>query len=110
MVPEGANALVLRGGRYYKTLTSGVHLVPPYYPVSHLFTRRVIPFDVREYVSPTANNVPMTVDMLVMFSIGDPYRFVYRISADHFDRCSPRRVRMRCASLFDPFRDSRWPT
>ena len=86
MVPEGANALLLRGGRYYKTLTSGVHLVPPYYPVSHLVTRRVIPFDVPEYVSPTADNVPMTVDMLVMFSISDPYRFVYRISADDFDQ------------------------
>ena len=84
-VPEGANALLLKAGRYYKTLPSGFHMVLPYYPVSHLVTQRVIPFDVPEYVSPTADNVPATVDLLVMFTIADPYRFVYRISADDFD-------------------------
>jgi regulator of protease activity HflC (stomatin/prohibitin superfamily) len=85
MVPEGANAILLRGGKYYKTLDSGLHWVMPYYPVSHLITRRVIPFDVPAYVSPTQDNVPATVDMLVMFNITDPYKFVYRISADDFD-------------------------
>ena len=85
MVPEGANALVLKGGRYFKTLPSGFHMVLPYYPISHLITQRVIPFDVPAYVSPTADNVPATVDLLVMFSIADPYKFVYRISADDFD-------------------------
>jgi regulator of protease activity HflC (stomatin/prohibitin superfamily) len=85
MVPEGANALLLRGGKYFKTLDSGLHWVLPYYPVSHLITRRVIPFDVPAYVSPTSDNVPATVDTLVMFNIADPYKFVYRISADDFD-------------------------
>jgi regulator of protease activity HflC (stomatin/prohibitin superfamily) len=85
MVPEGANALLLRGGKYYKTLESGLHWVLPYYPVSHLVTCRVIPFDVPAYVSPTLDNVPATVDLLVMFNITDPYKFVYRISADDFD-------------------------
>lgn len=86
MVPEGANALLLRGGKYYKTLASGFHMVPPYYPVSHLVTRRVIPFDVPSYVSPTADNVPATVDLLITFTITDPYKFVYSISADDFDQ------------------------
>jgi regulator of protease activity HflC (stomatin/prohibitin superfamily) len=86
MVPEGANALLLRGGRYYRTLPSGFHFVMPFFPVSHLVTRRVIPFDVPEYRSPTADNVPATVDMLVMFTINDPYKFVYSISADDFDQ------------------------
>ena len=86
MVPEGANALLLRGGKYYKTLPSGLHIVPPYYPVSHLVTRRVIPFDVPAYVSPSADNVPVTVDLLVMFAITDPFKFVYSISADDFDQ------------------------
>jgi regulator of protease activity HflC (stomatin/prohibitin superfamily) len=86
MVPEGANALLLRGGKYYKTLPSGLHMVPPYYPVSHLVTRRVIPFDVPAYLSPSADNVPVTVDLLVMFAITDPFKFVYSISADDFDQ------------------------
>ncbi len=85
MVPEGANALLLRGGKFYKTVDSGLHWVLPYYPVSHLVTRRVIPFDVPANVSPTSDNVPATVDMLVMFNITDPYKFVYKISADDFD-------------------------
>jgi regulator of protease activity HflC (stomatin/prohibitin superfamily) len=86
MVPEGANALLQRGGKYYKTLPSGFYFVMPIYPVSHLVTRRAIPFDVPEYRSPTADNVPATVDMLVMFTIADPYKFVYSISADDFDQ------------------------
>lgn len=85
MVPEGANALLLRGGKFYKTLPPGLHWVLPYYPVSHLVTARVIPFDVPAYQSPTADNVPATLDLLVMFAITDPYKFVYHISADDFD-------------------------
>lgn len=46
----------------------------------------MIPFDVPAYVSPTVDNVPATVDMLVMFAITDPYKFVYSISADDFDQ------------------------
>ena len=53
--------------------------------VSHLVSRREIPFDVPITEAATADNVRATVDSLVTFTITDPYRFVYNISADDFD-------------------------
>jgi regulator of protease activity HflC (stomatin/prohibitin superfamily) len=84
-VPEGANALLARGGRYVKTIGSGISLIPPYIVVTHLVTRREIPFDVPVVEAPTKDNVRAGVDTLVTFVITDPYKFVYSISADDFD-------------------------
>ena len=44
-VPEGARALLLKGGRYHRTLGAGRHIVPPWIVVSHVVTMREIPFD-----------------------------------------------------------------
>lgn len=85
-VPEGANALLARGGRYVRTISSGTHILPPWILVTHLVTRRQIPFDAPVLEMPTADDVRADVDMLVTFTITDPYRFVYSISADDFDQ------------------------
>ena len=85
-VPEGANALLTRGGRYTRTIGSGTNLLPPWIIVSHLVTRREIPFDVPLVASPTKDNVRADVDTLITFSITDPYKFVYSISASDFDQ------------------------
>lgn len=86
IVPEGLNALLARGGRYVRTLGSGFHIVMPYIVVSHLVTRREIPFEVVAVELPTRDSVRANVDILLTFSITDPSRFVYRISADDFDQ------------------------
>jgi regulator of protease activity HflC (stomatin/prohibitin superfamily) len=85
-IPEGTNALLSKGGRYYRTLASGTHVLPPWILVSHLITRRQIPFDTPMTETPTSDNVRANIDMLVAFTITDPYRFVYSISADDFDQ------------------------
>jgi regulator of protease activity HflC (stomatin/prohibitin superfamily) len=85
-VPEGANALLLQRGRYWRTIGAGVHMVPPWIGVSHLVTRREIPFDVPIAEVPTSDDVRASVDILATFTITDPYRFVYSISADDFDQ------------------------
>ncbi len=85
-VPEGANALLMRGGRYTKTVGSGTNLIPPWIVVSHLVTRREIPFDVPVVNAPTQDNVRANVDTLITFAITDPYKFVYSISATDFDQ------------------------
>jgi regulator of protease activity HflC (stomatin/prohibitin superfamily) len=61
-------------------------MVPPWIAVTHLVTQRVIPFDVPAVAMPTQDNVRANVDTLITFSINDPYRFVYSISADDFDQ------------------------
>ena len=68
------------------TIGSGTAILPPWILVSHLVTRRQIPFDIPMVESPTSDNVRATVDMLVTFTITDVYRFIYSISADDFDQ------------------------
>jgi regulator of protease activity HflC (stomatin/prohibitin superfamily) len=85
-VPEGANALLAKGGRYTKTIGSGTHIIQPFIVVTHLVTRREIPFDVPVVEAPTKDNVRAGVDTLVTFNIADPFKFVYSISADDFDQ------------------------
>lgn len=84
-VPEGVNALLARAGRYTETINPGTHIVLPWIRVTHLVTRREIPFDVPVVEALTADHVRANVDSLVTFAITDPYRFVYNISADDFD-------------------------
>jgi regulator of protease activity HflC (stomatin/prohibitin superfamily) len=85
LVPEGTNALLAQRGRYLRTLGAGRHFVAPRIAVTHVVTRREIPFDVPVAEAPTGDNVRITVDSVVTFAIVDPYRFVYNVSADDFD-------------------------
>jgi regulator of protease activity HflC (stomatin/prohibitin superfamily) len=85
-VPEGANALLVQRGRHVGVLPSGLHLISPWIIVSHLVTRREIPFDVPVLEVPTRDNVRARLDTLITFTINDPYRFVYSIASSDFDR------------------------
>jgi regulator of protease activity HflC (stomatin/prohibitin superfamily) len=85
VIPEGTSALLTRGGKYSRTIGSGSYWLPPYMIVSHVVTRREIPYDVPVLEAPTADDVRAAVDVLVTFRINDPYKFVYAISADDFD-------------------------
>jgi regulator of protease activity HflC (stomatin/prohibitin superfamily) len=85
VVPEGASALLMRSGKYSKTVGSGRYFMPPWIVVNYLVTRREIPYDVPVLEAPTADNVRAAVDVLVTFTIVDPYQFVYSIAADDFD-------------------------
>jgi len=84
-IPEGTSGLLSRGGRFSRTVGSGGHIIPPWIAVSHIVTRREIPFDVPVVATPTRETVRINVDALLTFTIEDPYRFVFAISADDFD-------------------------
>ncbi|HYX49863.1 MAG TPA: SPFH domain-containing protein, partial [Ktedonobacteraceae bacterium] len=85
-IPEGAYGLLQQRGKYLRTIESGTHILPPWIIVSHVVTRRIIPFEVPVNEAPTQDNVRSNLQVLVTFSISDPYRFVYRISASDFDQ------------------------
>jgi len=85
-IPEGAYGLLQQRGKYLRTIESGTQILPPWIVVSHLVTRRIIPFDVPVQEAPTQDNVRSTVQALVTFTISDAYRFVYSISASDFDQ------------------------
>lgn len=83
--PEGTVALLSLAGRHVRTLEAGSQIVPPWYAVSYLVTRRDIPYDVPAVEALTQDDVRATVDTLISFAITDPYRFVYGITTDDFD-------------------------
>jgi regulator of protease activity HflC (stomatin/prohibitin superfamily) len=85
-VPEGVSALLARGGKHIGTVGPGLHFVPPWVVISHLVTRREIPYDAPVKEAPTADNVRAAVDTSITFMVTDPYKFVYGISADGFDQ------------------------
>jgi len=84
--PEGTAALLSRAGRYVRTLEAGSQVVPPWFAVSYLVTRREIPYDVPAVEALTEDHVRAMVDTLLTFTITDPYRFVYSITAEDFDQ------------------------
>src|SRR3954447_3224350 len=83
-VPEGTTALLTRGGRHVGTREGGMHVVSPFIAVSHLVPRREIPYDAPVFETPTQDNARASLDTLLTFTIADPYRFVYNITADDF--------------------------
>lgn len=84
-IPEGTNALLMQRGKYSRTIEGGSHFLPPWIVVSHVVTRREIPYDVPVIEAPAQDDVRVAVDVLVTFRITDPYRFVFSITADDFD-------------------------
>ena len=85
-IPEGAYGLLQQRGKYLRTIESGTQILPPWIVVSHVVTRRIIPFEAPVNEAPTQDNVRSTIQALVTFFISDPYRFVYHISASDFDQ------------------------
>lgn len=85
-VPEGSQAILLQKGRFLRTLGPGNHFLPPWIIVSHFVTTRETPFDTPAMEVQTRDNVRTTVDILITFSIANPERFVFTISAPDFDQ------------------------
>lgn len=84
-VPEGAQALALRGGRFERVLAAGNHILPPWIAVTHVVTKREIPFTTAVTQVPTQDGVRIDVALLITFSIDAADRFVFAISAPDFD-------------------------
>jgi regulator of protease activity HflC (stomatin/prohibitin superfamily) len=85
-VPEGSQAVLLRGGKFQRTFGPGNHWAAPWLIVSHIVTTRETPFDAPASSIPTKDNVRTNVDILMTFRIAQPEKFVFTISAPDFDQ------------------------
>jgi regulator of protease activity HflC (stomatin/prohibitin superfamily) len=85
-VPEGARALLLKSGRYDRTVGAGRHVVPPWIVVSHVVSMREIPFESIALEMPAADDVRVDLHLLLTFTITAPEKFVFLISAPDFDQ------------------------
>lgn len=85
-VPEGARAMLLKSGRFSRTIGAGRHIIPPWIIVSHVVTVREIPFGTVAVGMPTSDDVRVDIDVLLTFTIEAPEKFVFAISAPDFDQ------------------------
>jgi hypothetical protein len=107
-VPEGANALLAKGGRYTKTIGSGTHIIQPVIVVTHLVTRREIPFDVPVVEAPTKDNVRASVDTLVTLT-SSIHSSLFSASLPTISiRFFRRRARTGCGIWYARSAPSRW--
>lgn len=85
-IPEGASGLLMRGGKYLRAIESGAHFAPPWIGISHLVTRREIPLGISVDEALTKDDVRATVETLIIVTIADPYRFVFVLPPDDYER------------------------
>src|SRR6188474_213408 len=84
-VPMGAQAVLLRAGKFHKTVGPGTHFVLPFVPVSHIVALREVPFGAPAIAIPTRDDVRTNIDMVMTFTIEKPENFVFTITAPDFD-------------------------
>ena len=68
-VPMGAQAVLLRAGKFYKTVGPGTHFVLPWLPVSHIVAMREILFGAPALAILTRDEIRTNIDMVMTFTI-----------------------------------------
>jgi regulator of protease activity HflC (stomatin/prohibitin superfamily) len=64
----------------------GGSLKPPFYRIAYIVTQQSCTYNAPVQECPTSDNVRVTVDVVIVFMIRDPAKFVYKLGACHFDQ------------------------
>lgn len=83
-IPSGVYALMTKHGRYIGVYDAGRHFLPPWYKISYLVTKQSTAYNAPVKNCPTADNVMVRVDLLLVFHVEDPEAFVYKLGAEKF--------------------------
>jgi len=83
-IPSGVFALMTRSGRYVGVYEAGRHMLPPWYKIAYMVTRQSTAYNAPVKNCPTADNVMVKVDLLLVFHVEDPEAFVYKLGAEKF--------------------------
>lgn len=84
-VPSGMFALLYKQGRFVKKIDPGLHVLNPLYSIKYLVTQQVVVFDAPVKNCPTKDNVMASIDILLVFHIIDPEKFVFRLGPGKLD-------------------------
>mmetsp|Transcript_70919 Transcript_70919/g.129785 ORF Transcript_70919/g.129785 Transcript_70919/m.129785 type:complete len:435 (-) Transcript_70919:97-1401(-) len=84
-IPTGCACLLQRFGKDVGIAPPGLHFMPPYYRVAYVVTQQACTYQAPVKECPTADNVRVSVDIVVVFTIRDPIAFVRRLGASRFD-------------------------
>jgi regulator of protease activity HflC (stomatin/prohibitin superfamily) len=86
IIPEGSRGILLKGGKFLRSVGAGRHVLSPLIIVSRLVTVREIPFAAAAIGLPTLDDVRVDVELMLTFTIVSPEKFVFAISAPDFDQ------------------------
>ncbi|CAK0798274.1 unnamed protein product, partial [Prorocentrum cordatum] len=107
-IPSGFSAIVSAWGRDVDgaeddgTWDPGFHWMCPWHRVSRLVSRQLVIFDTPVKAVKTQDNVPVQLDVLIVFEIVKATDFIYNIGPEKFDdllRSSQEEVPEACTAL-----------
>mmetsp|Transcript_59470 Transcript_59470/g.128611 ORF Transcript_59470/g.128611 Transcript_59470/m.128611 type:complete len:430 (+) Transcript_59470:36-1325(+) len=84
-IPTGCYCLLQRFGKDIGRATPGGSVQPPYIRVAYMVTMQQCTYNAPVKECPTADNVRVGVDVVIVFNIRDPQKFVYQLGASHFN-------------------------
>jgi len=85
-IPTGCHCLMQRFGKDIGTAQPGGALKPPWYRIAYIVTMQSCTYNAPVKECPTADNVRVGVDCVLVFAIRDPAAFVYKLGAVRFDQ------------------------
>lgn len=84
-VPSGVFCIVQKFGRDIGEMEPGLKLLPPWYRIAYIVSKQACTYDAPVFMCPTADDVRVSVDVVVVFQVKDPSKFIYRLGAKNFD-------------------------
>jgi len=84
-IPSGCYCLVQRFGRDLGEMKPGLHVLPAFYRIAYIVSKQSCSYDAPVLNCPTSDDVRVSVDVVVVFAVNDPSKFVYRLGAKNFD-------------------------
>lgn len=85
-IPTGCYCLMQRFGKDIGIAPPGGSIKPPFYRIAYVVTSQSCNYNAPVKECPTADNVRVSVDVHIVFSIQNPQDFVYKLGAVHFDQ------------------------
>lgn len=63
----------------------GLHILPAWYRIAYVVSKQANTYDAPVLLCPTSDDVRVNIDVVLIFRITDPRKFVYRLGAKNFD-------------------------
>jgi len=84
-VPSGVYCLMQKGGKDVGLAPPGLQFAPYTHRIAFVVTKQSCTYDAPVSRCPTSDNVMVSVDVTLIFSIQDPKQFVYKLGAVRLD-------------------------
>jgi len=84
-VPSGCYCIVQRFGKDIGEMAPGLKVLPSFYRIAYIVSKQSCTYDAPVLNCPTSDDVRVSVDVVLVFAVNDPSKFIYRLGAKNFD-------------------------